>query len=290
MGVKYTKLSEYEELKETSLQVCNSENEHFSVLQYKAQGILLYSHERGMYSENTEEQKEQIEVFLRLARKEGVDLAISPEASVPWEIAGKILEGNLKPPRKGKIWFLGMEGISLDDFEETLNEWKKKDDIVIINSQMGNLSKHINAAIYFFITEADKLAIVIQAKIGGMKDISFKHEQNDLSAGKEIFLLDLNGTATAENVIAGIICADIFHINATDFCRNFHGKTPLILHIQMNPKPYYKDMASFRDTFFRDSEIRGSQVITANWGRYTSIRQEGSMAEEKRKGYRRNIC
>ena len=285
MGVKYTKLSEYEELKETSLQVCNSENEHFSVLQYKAQGILLYSHERGMYSENTEEQKEQIEVFLRLARKEGVDLAISPEASVPWEIAGKILEGNLKPPRKGKIWFLGMEGISLDDFEETLNEWKKKDDIVIINSQMGNLSKHINAAIYFFITEADKLAIVIQAKIGGMKDISFKHEQNDLSAGKEIFLLDLNGTATAENVIAGIICADIFHINATDFCRNFHGKTPLILHIQMNPKPYYKDMASFRDTFFRDSEIRGSQVITANWGRYTSIRQEGSMAEEKRKGY-----
>ena len=46
MGVKYTKLSEYEELKETSLQVCNSESEHFSVLQYKAQGILLYSHER----------------------------------------------------------------------------------------------------------------------------------------------------------------------------------------------------------------------------------------------------
>ena len=104
MGVKYTKLSEYEELKETSLQVCNSESEHFSVLQYKAQGILLYSHERGMYSENVEEQKGQVEAFLKLARKEGVDLAISPEASVPWEIAEKILEGNLKPPRKGKLW------------------------------------------------------------------------------------------------------------------------------------------------------------------------------------------
>lgn len=166
MGVKYTKLSEYEELKETSLQVCNSEREHISVLQYKAQGILLYSHERGMYSENTEEQEEQIEAFLKLARKESVDLAISPEASVSWEIAEKILEGNLKPPRKGKLWFLGMEGISLDDFEETLDEWKKKDNIVIINSQMGNLSKHINAAIYFFITEADKLAVVIQVKIG----------------------------------------------------------------------------------------------------------------------------
>lgn len=285
MGVKYTKLSEYEELKETSLQVCNSESEHFSVLQYKAQGILLYSHERGMYSENVEEQKGQVEAFLKLARKKGVDLAISPEASVPWEIAEKILEGNLKPPRKGKLWFLGMEGISLDDFEETLDEWKKKDDIVIINSQMGNLSKHINAAIYFFITEADKLAVIIQAKIGGMKDVSFEHEQNDLSAGSEIFLLDLNGTETAQNVIGGMICADIFHINRTDFCRNFHGKTPLILHIQMNPKPYYKEMASFRDTFFRDSEIRGSQVITANWGRYTSIIQEGSPADEKRKGY-----
>lgn len=87
MGVKYTKLSEYEELKETSLQVCNSEKEHFRVLQYKAQGTLLYSHERGMYSEKAEEQKGQIEAFLKLARKKGVDLAISPEASVPWEIA-----------------------------------------------------------------------------------------------------------------------------------------------------------------------------------------------------------
>ena len=285
MGVKYTKLSKYEEFKETLLQVCNSEKEHFSVLQYKAQGSLLYSHERGMYSENAEKQKTQIEAFLKLAQKEGIDLAIAPEASVPWEIAEKILERELKPPRKGKLWFLGMEGVSLDDLEQILNEWKKRDDTVIIRSQIGNESKYINAAIYFFITEAEKLAVVIQAKIGGMKDISFEHEQNDLSAGNEIFLLDLNGTETAQNVVAGMICADIFHINATDFCRNFHGKTPLVLHIQMNPKPYYKEMAGFRNIFFCDSEIRGSQIITANWGRYTSIRQERSPSDEKRKGY-----
>lgn len=285
MGVKYTKLSEYEELKGTSLQICSSENENFSVLQYKAQGTLLYSHARGMYSENAEKQQRQIEEFLKSARKEGIDLAIAPEASVPWETAQKLLEGKLNPPRKGKLWFLGMEGISLDDFEEILSEWQKRENIVLIKPGIGNEKKHVNTAIYFFTAETGKLVIVIQAKTGAMKDVSFEQEQNDLSAGNEIFLVDLNGAEAAQNAAAGMICADIFHINDVDFCGNFHGKTPLILHIQMNPKPYYKEMVRFRNTYFGDSEIKCSQMITANWGRYTSIRQEGSPPDEKSKGY-----
>jgi len=285
MPIQYTKLSEHEELKGTLLQVCNSKDISFSVLQYKAQGNLFYSHDKGMYSEDAERQELQMEAFLGLARKESVDLAITPEASVPWETAEKILTGQIKRPREGKLWYLGMEGISLDEFEDKLEEWKKRDDVVIIVSEIGNKCKHVNSAFYFFMTEKGKLALVIQVKTSGMKDLAFENEQNDLSTGNEIFLLDLNGEEVAQNIVAGMICADIFRINATDFCREFHGKTPLILHIQMNPKPYYKEMVSFRNTFFRDSEIGRSQIITANWGRHTSIRQEGEPFDEKKKGY-----
>lgn len=284
MEIKYTRLSEQEELKETSLHVCNSEEADFSILQYKAEGNLLYSHNRGMYSENGERQKRQIEAFLVTAREESVDLAIAPEASVPWEIAEKVIGGVIKPPRKGKLWYLGMEGSSLDDFEKTMDEWKKKEDVVVICPEIRNEKKHVNSAIYFFMTVKGKLAVITQIKTGGMKDVSYENEQNDLSTGNEIFLLDLNGTEVSQNIVAGMICADIFNLNVAEFCRNFHGKMPLILHIQMNPKPYYKEMASFRDVFFRDSEIRSSQIVTANWGKGTSIRQE-ERQDDKKKGY-----
>ena len=284
MGIKYTRLSEREELNWTSLQVCNGEEADFSVLQYKVEGNLLYSHNRGIYSENEEKQKRRIEAFLVFARQENIDLAIAPEASVPWEVAEKVVKGVIKPPREGKLWYLGMEGVSLDDFDQTVEEWKKEDDIAVICSGIGNAKKHVNSAIYFFKSAKGKLAVVIQIKTGGMKDISYENEQNDLSLGNEIFLLDLNGADVSHNIVAGMICADIFHLNTADFCRNFHGKAPLILHIQMNPKPYYKEMASFRDMFFRDSEIRYSQIITANWGRGTSIRLE-DLPDAKKKGY-----
>lgn len=52
MSLKYTFLSEKAGMKGTRLQICNDEKRSVSVLQYKAQGCLLYSHEKGMYSEN----------------------------------------------------------------------------------------------------------------------------------------------------------------------------------------------------------------------------------------------
>ena len=56
MSLKYTFLSEKAGMKGTRLQICNDEKRSVSVLQYKAQGCLLYSHEKGMYSENQKSQ------------------------------------------------------------------------------------------------------------------------------------------------------------------------------------------------------------------------------------------
>ncbi len=281
MSLKYTFLSENKNIKGTKLQICNDEIRSVSVLQYKAQGCLLYSHEKGMYSENQISQVRRIHEFLKTADSCGIDLVITPEASVPFDIVKGIIEGNEVTPEKGKLWCLGVEGIAKREYNLLVEEWGNRQDIIFIYPQSINMSKHINALFYFFQTMDDKLAVVLQAKTGAMRDVSYSHEQADLSTGEEIFILDLNGTEVAQNVFATLICADILNINCADFCSKFHGKSPVILNIQMNKKPFHEKIIGFRRTFFEDNAIRNAQMIVANWGRGTTIHEEGKDNEDK---------
>lgn len=272
MTVKYTLLSEIKDLQGTTLQVCNDERPNLSVLQYKASGSLLYSHERGMYSEDNRKQVTQIRQFLQLADKHSTDLVIAPEASVPLEVIHEIIDGHNLRPERGKLWCLGAEGIAKQDYKELIDAWSKKEDIIFIHSKAIDWRKHVNTAFYFFLTENEQLVVVLQAKTGAMRDISFEHEQADLSVGEEIFILDLNGGEKAQNVLATLICADILNVNAVEFSVNFHEKYPIILNIQMNAKPFHGKIINFREIFFGDDNIRNGQMIVANWGKGTTIR------------------
>ena len=276
MSLKYTFLSENANMKGTRLQICNDEKRSVSVLQYKAQGCLLYSHEKGMYSEDKNRQIKQIHEFLKIADSYGIDLVVTPEASVPLDVVEKIIDGNEVRPEKGKLWCLGVEGIAKKDYKLLIDEWVKRQDITFVYSQPINMSKYINALFYFFQTVDNKLAVVLQAKTGAMRDVSFSHEQADLSTGEEIFILDLNGTDVAQNVLATLICADILNINCADFCSKFHGKSPVVINIQMNPKPFHERIIGFRRTFFEDNDMRNAQMIVANWGCGTTIHVEGT--------------
>lgn len=283
MSVKYTFSSENENMQGTKLQICSDEKRSVSVLQYKVQGCLLYSHERGMYSEDKRRQVKQIHEFLKIANSHGIDLVVTPEASVPIEIIEEIIDGSEVRPEKGKLWCLGVEGIAKKDYELLIDKWNKIQDITFVYPQTINMSKHINALFYFFQTIGNKLAVVLQAKTGAMRDVSYSHEQADLSTGEEIFILDLNGTDVAQNVLATLICADILNINCADFCSKFHGKSPVILNIQMNSKPFHDKIIGFRRTFFEDNDMRNAQMIVANWGCGTTIHMEEE--DNKDKGY-----
>ncbi len=275
MSVQYTFLSKFKSIKGTKLQVCSDERRSISVLQYKAQGFLSYSRKTGMYSKNRDKQIGQIRQFLQVAESTGIDLVITPEASVPMEIIKGIIDDTEVRPEEGKLWCLGVEGISKQDYRVLIEEWGKKEDIVFVRPKKINMKKHINLLFYFFQTQ-DKLAVVLQAKTGAMRDISFEHEQADLSTGDESFILDLNGADIAHNVLATLICADILNINCAIFCGVFQGKSPLILNIQMNKNPFHEKIVGFRRTFFEDNAMRCAQMIVANWGRGTTIQEEGA--------------
>lgn len=281
MSIQYTFLSEKQSLKGTKLQVCNDETTNISVLQYKAEGCLLYSHERGMYSENQNKQITRINEFLCLADRRSFDLVIAPEAAVPLTIIKEIIDGKNKRPESGKLWCLGAEGIAKQEYKQLVDEWSKREDIVFLCPHNIDWRQYVNAAFYFFQTASGKMTVILQAKTGGMRDISFEHEQADLSVGDEIFVVDLNGDCEANNVLATLICADILNVNSVDFCGIFHGKYPIILNIQMNSKPFHGKIIEFRERFFSDKLIRNGQIIVANWGRNTMIWEEGTVKPKK---------
>lgn len=283
MSINYTFLSEKPDIKGTKLQICSDENMSVSVLQYKMKGQLLYSHQRGMYSEDRVRQKEQIRAFLEIADAQSVDLAVTPEASVPLEIIEEIIEGRERRPEEEKLWCLGTEGISKQDYKLLVEEWQKRKEIVFLYPHKINMGTHINPMFYLFQTAENKLAVVLQTKTGAMRDVSFHHEQADLSKGEEIFIVDLNGEQTARNVLATLICADILNVNSSGFCGAFHGKSPVILNIQMNSKPFHGQIVEFRESFFKDNALHNAQMIVANWGRGTTIDEEG--AAKANKGY-----
>lgn len=274
MSLSYTFLSEKKELENTQLQICGDDNERISVLQYKAEGQLLYSHQRGMHAEDENRQIGQISEFLKKAGELGADLVITPEASVPIAVIQTIIQDG-SFPEAGKLWCLGAEGIPKEEYHRLTDEWSKNKEIIFIHPQI-NFVKHVNVMFYFFMAGDGRRAVVMQAKTGAMRDTSFEHEQADLSTGNEIFIVDLNGGREVNNVLATLICADILNIDATEFCNIFQGKSPVVLNIQMNAKPYHGKIVEFRKVFFTDKYIRNGQMIVANWGRETSIRIEGT--------------
>lgn len=275
MAIKYTFLSEKSGIKGTKLQVCSDEKMSVSVLQYKMQGRLLYSHQKGMYSEDNSRQVQQIKAFLEIADERSVDLVVTPEASVPLEIIKKIINGEISSPEEEKLWCLGVEGISKNEYKLLIEKWKNEQGIIFICPEKIVLGGHINPMFYIFQTAEQRLAVVLQAKTGAMKDEFFQHEQADLSNGEEIFIVDLNGGEEAKNVLATLICADVLNVNIAQFCNEFHGKSPVILNIQMNPKPYHGKFIEFRENFFNDNALHMPQIIVANWGRGTTIDLEG---------------
>lgn len=87
---------------------------------------------------------------------------------------------------------MGVKGIAKRDYELLIDKWNKIHDIILVHPQTINMSKHINALFYFFQTIGNKLAVVLQAKTGAMRDVSYSHEQADLSTGEEIFILTID--------------------------------------------------------------------------------------------------
>ena len=83
----------------------------------------MYSHKEGMDSKNQEGQAAQIRAFLEIADENGVDLVITPEASVPRKVIEEIIDGSIRP-EEGKLWCLGAEGMNKNIYRSLVQKWE----------------------------------------------------------------------------------------------------------------------------------------------------------------------
>lgn len=278
--MNFKKLSEMGQCENTKLRVCNKSNPYIKVLQYKASGELKYD-QNGMQYIDEKYQYNQIKKLLEKAIEENVELVITPEAAVPFRIIQDIID-NVITPESGSLWCLCVQGLEKNVFKSFIAELKQSEkiNIIIENDNQIEYKHHINALYYVFLNNHEKLTIVIQLKMASMRDVSFDNENMHLSKGNTLYIIDLNGREESKNILMSLICADVFQCNSEELIQNIANYSPILLHMQMNPKPFHENMVEFRNDFLKSRCISKQQYIVANWGKGTYIISEENRHQE----------
>lgn len=278
--MNFKKLSEIGQCENTKLRVCNKNNPYIKVLQYKASGELKYD-QNGMQYVDEEYQYNQIKRFLEKAIEENVELVITPEAAVPFRIIQDIIN-NVLTPGSGSLWCLCVQGLEKKFFKAFIVDLKqsKEVELVIEDDIQIEYKHHVNALFYIFLNNQGKLTIVIQLKMASMRDVNFENENMHLSRGSTLYIIDLDGSENTKNILVSLICADVFQCNSEELIHNIGNCSPILIHMQMNPKPFHENMVEFRNDFLKSRCISKQQYIVANWGKGTYIISEEERHQE----------
>ena len=92
----------------------NTDSNAIKVMQWQPKGVLSFEQRKGFCCAELEH-AEKAEGFIREAYDRKADIVISPEYSFPWDTLEKIIEDKTLQPKNGKLYCLGMEGISCEE-------------------------------------------------------------------------------------------------------------------------------------------------------------------------------
>ena len=242
--------------------------------------ILLYQHEGSLAADNTRignttDMSDRLRAFMRLAKENGVDLAITPEYSCPLSNVEEIIQNQASWPNDGKLWVIGGESITKDEierFRQTCNAGNIS--IHFEEALLQSPNNYFNPLFYIFTSfeaEIKTLIICIQFKtmhmgVWGGGDI----ERNNLILGNIIYVLRNSQTSIQ---LLSLICSE-----AMNFERNltlqqkerlYWDDLPyLILNPQVNPDPAHHNFASFRRFILSFSN---KEIVTLNWNRNSTL-------------------
>lgn len=252
------------------LSVCNG-SASFTVLRPQFNENLIFSESNGIKIESSEFTNLCFET-LRVAKKNEVDLLITPEYSIPTELIKSIAIGDeqsLKPSVK-KLWCLSSQGMTLQEFDELIQTLKQN--AVVLDEALHNVNRRnfVNALFYVFVDCSDNLCFVPQLKTQYMRNHNFDGEGSGLSLGNRIFKFGKDKA----NQLLSFICADVFQVHSNEF--NYADmKTPLehliILHPQLNEKPRNDSFSDLRNITYKKSDAERTIYITSNWAAGTMI-------------------
>lgn len=207
------------------------------------------------------EQKNRAAEFLELAREKNVDLAVSPEYSMPVDTLLEKLKAETSP-EAGVLWVLGCEAIPLAQINEQLSAFEECAEVVSEELSDTRSEKFVNPVAYVFRTESlagdgQKLVVVFQYKTKPMADRA-NFEVSGMKNGTNVYRF---GTGHQVRLLT-LICSDALGLSTETLNDIYEGA--LIIHLQLNEG--YRDgkFRLYRDALFAP-ECDHTELICLNW-------------------------
>jgi hypothetical protein len=216
--------------------------------------------------------------FINLAVAQNVELAITPEYSCPWDTIDILVKEN-KLPNEGNLWVIGCESISpvtLKTFIESHAQIIWIYDEHVLNANLNNPDRFFDPACLILKTRDDNNQIVnvitVQFKTMFFGGAGFEWERDNLIQGEKFFALS-NEFASTKLVV--LLCSDTLqNLDFNTLQNGFFLNSPLLLlHIQLNQRPFQANYKNYRNFIFAmgDKNV-DKEVICLNWARGVTIR------------------
>lgn len=216
-------------------------------------------------------------LFIEKAINESVDLAITPEYSCPWACIETFIEEN-KLPEEGKIWILGCESIKPNELSELVSRHQNivwiYDEALVAQKIAEN--KFFDPVCLLLKTNNDngeiKDVIIVQFKTCNSAEI---WERDNFIHGNIIYSVENRINSTK---LLTFICSDTLQNIDFNTVNNsyFVGQPLLIIHIQLNQKPFDSAYKRYRNMIYSygNKDDYNREVICLNWARNVTFDDE----------------
>lgn len=246
-----------------ALNVLVPNEDNYTVLLMQPHGYIEAS-TAGVRNRDRDLSRRQFGQFLSEAHQRKIDLAITPEYSMPWEtLVHAIMEDTV--PAEGKLWAFGCESIKFSELE-TLKQSLVESASVIFEPLEANRERFVSPLAYVFVAPQingngpAKTVVLVQFKTHPMGDPDH-FEVNGMLRGTRIYQF---GGSQQSLKLVSLICADAFAF------RDSHASDiydrALILHIQLNQDPRHAQFCGCRQRLLNFSGD-ATEVLCLNWAR-----------------------
>lgn len=216
------------------------------VAQWQPKGMLTFCEQNGFLSK-LREHEEKCQKFLDYALKSRADIVVTPEYSTPWNLLQQCLDSKDKVPKSGKLWCLGMEGISCDHLEAFRNEYQDAEHICLIIEDLDALNQNaFFSCVAYLFRVGRELICVLQLKTAAAADAWAEFEAGGLTLGHVIYYFS---DETKRNILFSFICADALNQDVIIGKNQILYQQCLILHPQLNPNPLHDSFNLMRKNF-----------------------------------------
>lgn len=273
MGIRYKSIQEILEINKVnypSFGFFNQRGNVIKIAQWQPHGEIKFEESKGFFSA-LEEHGQKALSFLAQAKEKKSDIVITPEYSFPWESLKQILDEKDLAPKNGKLWCLGMEGISSDDFEKFYGEYENHEQVFMTaeSRELLSVNEFFSCLAYVFVS-GSKTICVIQFKTTAASDKWAELESKGLTTGNDIYYFKDRST---NHCLFSWICADALNQEVSNVKNQVNYQKCIILHPQLNPKPLHESFEQMRKSFL-DYSQRNTRILAQNWGKGSFLIEE----------------